>query len=352
MYGRRGAPDWSPALLEYPLAEVPTAGTAVTIAPGVDWLRIPLPGSLEFINVWALADGDGLAIVDTGMSTPEAVDAWRAAITGPLGGKPVSRVFVTHMHPDHIGLAGLFTRRYHCALWITRLEFLTCRTLAADTGREAPGDGIRYYRAAGWDEDMIGVYRARFGGFGKSLHALPDSFVRIREGDEVRIGEHVWRVVVGAGHSPEHACLYCPELDLLISGDQILPRISSNVAVNPTEPGANPLADWLESLARIRREVPDSVLVLPAHNDPFHGLHERIDALIEGHHKGLADLTDFLAEPRRAIDCFAVLFRRPITSANRNMATGETIAHLNYLMAQGVVRREVDSDGVAWYRRA
>jgi glyoxylase-like metal-dependent hydrolase (beta-lactamase superfamily II) len=261
-------------------------------------------------------------------------------------------VFVTHMHPDHIGMAGWMTRKFDCRLWISRLEFLMCRSLAADTGREAPADALTFYRAAGWDEEAIEHYRARFGGFGRALHALPDSFQRLSDGDEVRIGAHVWRVVVGSGHSPEHACLYCPELKLLISGDQVLPRISSNVSVFPTEPEGDPLTDWLTSLARIKTKVPDDVLVLPAHNDPFYGLHARIDHLIEGHERGLARLGELIAEPQRAVDVFHVLFRRKIDQGLLGMATGESLAHLNCLISRGQAQRTRDDNGVDWYRAA
>ncbi len=168
----------------------------------------------------------------------------------------MTRVIVTHMHPDHIGMAGWITRKFGCRLWITRLEYLMCRVLSADTGREAPEDALRFYRAAGWDQDALDTYQSRFGGFGKALHALPDSFRRLTDGEEIAIGDHVWRVVVGNGHSPEHACLYCPALKLMISGDQVLPRISSNVSVFPTEPDGDPLRDWLTSLARIKTRVP------------------------------------------------------------------------------------------------
>jgi glyoxylase-like metal-dependent hydrolase (beta-lactamase superfamily II) len=287
--GEAGAAAARPRL-SYPFAEGPTGGRAVEVAPGVQWLRMPLQGPLGFINVWAIAEEPGYAIVDTGIGGPETVQAWQEAFRTSLGGRPASRVFATHMHPDHIGMAGWLTRKYDCRLWITRLEFLTCRSLAADTGREAPADGVSFYRAAGWDAEALETYRARFGSFGKSLHALPDSFRRMRDGEEIIIGGRLWRVVVGCGHSPEHACLYCPELKLLISGDQVLPRISSNVAVFPTEPEADPLHDWMTSLARIKGQVPDDVLVLPAHNDPFFGLHARIDHLITGHERALARL--------------------------------------------------------------
>ena len=182
------------------------------------------------------------------------------------------------------------------------------------------------------------------------MHALPDSFRRLVDGETVRIGEHDWEVVVGNGHSPEHACLWCPALKVLISGDQVLPRITSNVSVFPTEPDGDPLTDWLTSLARIKTRVPDDVLVLPAHNDPFHGLHARIDHLIGGHERGLDRLHDLIAEPKRVVDVFHVLFRRTIDQNLLGMATGEALAHLNCLMARGLARRERDADGVDWYR--
>lgn len=340
------------ARLVYPFEHGPKTGEAVDVAPGVKWLRMPLGGPLGFINVWAIREGEGWAIVDTGLGGVETRDAWRAAFQGPLEGQPVTRVFVTHMHPDHIGMAGWLTRKFGCQLWITRLEFVTCRSLALDTGREAPEVAIRFYRAAGWDEDAIDQYKAKFGGFGRGLHVLPDSFRRLNDGEEVRIGEHAWRVVVGSGHSPEHASLHCPQLKLMISGDQVLPKISSNVSVFPTEPEADPLTDWLTSLAAIKAKVPDEVLVLPAHNDPFFGLHARIDHLIGGHERALSRLADELAEPRRAIDVFHVLFRRKIDQNLLGMATGESLAHLNCLIRRGLAAREADAAGVDWYRAA
>ena len=338
------------AALTYPLETAPELGEAVEIRPGVLWMRMPLGGSLAFINVWALRDGEGWAVVDTGMQTSPTSQAWRKVFAGALGGLPVTRVFVTHLHPDHIGLAGWITRKFQCRLWMTRLEYLQCRMLIADTGREAPQDGVDFYRAAGWDDESLDNYKSRFGGFGKAIYQLPDSYRRIRDADEIRIGDHVWRVVVGSGHSPEHACLYCPDLKLLISGDQVLPRISSNVSVFPTEPDGDPLTDWLTSLARIKTLVPDDVLVLPAHNDPFIGLHARLDHLIRGHERGLDRLEKTLAEPKRSIDVFGSLFARKIGLDLLGMATGESLAHLNCLLGRGRAVTERDEHGVLWYR--
>jgi glyoxylase-like metal-dependent hydrolase (beta-lactamase superfamily II) len=225
--------------------------------------------------------------------------------------------------------------------------------MVSDTGREAPADAIEFYRRAGWAAPAIETYRTRFGNFGRHIHPLPDSFRRLHDGEEFAIGSHAWRVVVGSGHSPEHACLHCPGLEVLISGDQVLPRISSNVSVNPTEPDADPMSDWLASLAKLRREVPDDVLVLPAHNECFRGLHARIDALASGQERALQRLRKSLAEPKRAIDVFGALFARPISVDDvplLGMATGESVACLNHLLHRGDAAREIDADGVAWYR--
>lgn len=338
------------AKLTYPIAEGPRIGGGLEIAPGVVWMRMPLGGSLAYINVWGLKDQDGWTLVDTGMQGAATTEAWRSALAGPLKGEPIQRVIVTHMHPDHIGMAGFITRKFGCALWITRLEYLMCRLLAADTGREAPPEGLAFYRAAGWDERALDTYATRFGGFGKALHALPDSYRRLEDGETLVIGGRSWRVVTGSGHSPEHACLYCPELSLFISGDQVLPRITSNVSVFPTEPEGDPLGDWMVSQAKIRSEVPDDVLVLPAHNEPFHGLHARATQLIRFHERALERLERSIAEPRRAVDVFGVLFKRRIDDGVMSMATGESLAHLNWLLRRGRARRERDAAGVDWYR--
>jgi glyoxylase-like metal-dependent hydrolase (beta-lactamase superfamily II) len=339
--------------LSYPFPAPPAPGEALEVAAGLYWLRMPLPmAALNHINVWALRDGDGWTLVDTGMNTSDTAASWQRACATALGGLPVRRVICTHMHPDHIGMAGWLTRQHNCRLWTTRLEYITCRMLVADTGREAPADAVSFYRDAGWDDAALEHYKARFGGFGKAVYTLPDSYRRVVDGEELEIAGRSWRAVVGRGHSPEHLCLYCPELKVLISGDQVLPRITSNVSVFPTEPDADPLSEWLASLAAIRGRVGDDVLVLPSHNEPFRGLHARLARLMSGHEERLTILQRELATPKRAIDAFSVLFRRRIGADMLSMATGEALAHLNCLIARGLAVRELDASGIAWYRGA
>nr|WP_255500790.1 MBL fold metallo-hydrolase [Caulobacter sp. 17J80-11] len=336
----------------YPFDRRPEPGEAIEVADGVLWLRLPLPFALDHINVWALRDGEGWTVVDTGVASSACKDAWRDALSGPLQGRPVTRVICTHMHPDHVGLAGWLVRKFDCRLWMTRLEYMICRVLVADTGREAPEEGVRFYRACGWSAEQLEGYRARFGGFGKGVHPLPDGYRRIEDGDSIQIDGRAWRVVVGDGHSPEHACLWRAEDGVLISGDQVLPKISSNVSVWPTEPEADPLSDWLASLAKLKREIPADALVLPSHGDPFRGLHDRLDALTRGHERSLERLQRMLKEPKRATDVFGALFARAIGDDMLGMATGESVAHLNCLERRGRVVRELDDNGVLWWRAA
>jgi glyoxylase-like metal-dependent hydrolase (beta-lactamase superfamily II) len=338
--------------LEYPFSTPPQRGHTLEVAPGVRWIRMPLPYVLDHINLWAIEDGHGWALVDTGVRNQETVQVWREVFANAEDKRPITRVFVTHMHPDHVGMAGWLKRKFGPELWMTRLEYLTCRVMVSDSGREAPPEALEFYRRAGWAEDSIESYRARFGTFGNHIHPLPDSYRRLSDGQELRIGSNVWRVVVGNGHSPEHACLYCPSLKVLISGDQVLPKISSNVSVYPIEPEANPMADWYASLRKLRREVPDDVLVLPSHNDCFRGLHARLDYLIATQDRALGKLERLLQEPKRAVDVFGALFSRPIAETDMQllgMATGESTACLNFLVRQGSVQREIRADGVAWY---
>ncbi|MEM1087033.1 MAG: MBL fold metallo-hydrolase [Pseudomonadota bacterium] len=341
------------APLHYPLGDsVPGSGETIEVAAGIFWVRMPLPFSLKWINLYLIDDGEkGWTIVDTGMPLEETKVAWRQIFETHLGGRPVWRIIITHMHPDHIGNAGWISRKFPgCELWISRLEYVSCRMLIADTGRKAPEAGISFYRAAGWGEHHIENYQARFGGFGRAVSRLPDSYKRLSDGDTLDLGGHGWTVIMGSGHSPEHACLYCPALNIFIAGDQLLPKISSNVSVYPTEPLADPLRDWLDSCAKLKTSLKEDVYVLPGHNEPFKGALDRLGALIRGHEIALKRLKQRLQqEPRRAVDVFPAIFGRKIGDDLVSMATGEAIAHLNCLIERGEAVRETDENGVVWY---
>jgi glyoxylase-like metal-dependent hydrolase (beta-lactamase superfamily II) len=338
-------------VLSYPFKRL-ERGQTLEVASGVHWIRMPLPFALDHINLWALDDCDGWAVVDTGTSSDDNTQVWRELFAQATDPRPISRIFVTHMHPDHVGMAGWLTRKLGIRLWMTRLEYLNCRVLASESGHEATPDAMRFYLQAGWSAAAVESYHRRFGVFGKHIHALPDSYRRLQDGEEVRIGARDWRVVVGSGHSPEHACLYCPALRVLISGDQVLPRISSNISVYPSEPDADPMRDWLDSLQKLKREVPADVLVLPSHNEPFYGLHARLDQLAADHERTFGRLKQALQQPRRAVELSEALFGRAIGEDNiplLHMATGEAMACLNYLMYRGEVRRVLADDGVHRY---
>jgi len=336
--------------LEYPLEAVPEHGAVLDVAPGVRWLRLPLPFMLGHINVWLLREPAGWTLVDTGIFTNTSRETWQQVFSNCLDGLPLTRVLVTHLHPDHVGCAGWLTAEFDVELLMTREEYLLCRVLVADTGKPAPPEGVRFYRAAGFPDTAMQRYAEHFGAFGRVVAPLPQAYRRLEHGMRLAIGERSWEVIIGRGHSPEHACLYCHESRLLISGDQLLPTISSNVSVYPTEPAANPLALWFSSLERLRDLLPEDVLVLPAHGKPFRGAHTRLEQLIEEHETGLARLRELCAEPQRAIDVFPALFKSRIDDRNLIMAAGEAISHLNYLQEAGSVAVARDANGVDWYR--
>lgn len=339
--------------LEYPWRRSPgpEPGHPVEIAQGVYWARFSMPMALDHINIWLLEDEDGWTVVDTCLDIASSRQTWEQLLSGFMRDKPVSRVICTHLHPDHVGLAGWLTERFDCELWMSREEFLMCKALTADTGREAPEVALRFYRAAGYDGEQLEYYKSRFGNFGRAVSPLPDSFRRLVDRETITIGGRYWQPLVGRGHSPEHMSLYCPALKLLISGDQVLPRITPNVSVFPTEPEGDPLREWLAANAYLRDTLPDDLLVLPAHETPFYGLHTRLGQVIESHNRDLRGLFAHLAEPRRVVDCFPPLFSREITTELLGMATGETLAHLNCLLGRRRITRTRDEQGVDWYQQ-
>jgi glyoxylase-like metal-dependent hydrolase (beta-lactamase superfamily II) len=338
--------------LTYPLGRRgPGLGEIVSLADGVGWARLPIPGSLKHINVWVLDDGEGVALVDTGLDIAPCREAWEALFEGPLAGRAVTRILCTHFHPDHLGLAGWLTERFEAPLWMTRGEWLFGRLLASDVRDAPPKEAVAHWRSAGWSEARIEEEAAKgWGRFASVVSPVPVSFVRIQEGDRIAIGARRWRVLIGSGHCPEHACLVDDEAGLMIAGDQVLPRITSNVSLSLSEPEADPLGDWLASIEKLKG-LPEGLLVLPSHGEPFTGLHARLDALAHGHRDRLDALHAKIEEPRRAVDCFGVLFARQIDDSMLGLATGEALAHLRRLEVEGRAVRET-KDSVHWYRAA
>lgn len=344
--------DYEEDPLTYPFPDLLKPGKIKEIVQDVFWLRMPMPGRLDHINVWLLRDYDGWTIVDTGLNLQDIRKWWELVFERYLEGKPVTRVFSTHMHGDHTGLAGWLVQRWGVELWMSRTDFVMCKLMAADGPSDLPDDALRFYHQAGFSEQRLNEYKSRFGQFGASIAPLPAGFHRVKDGEYIDIGGREWLVVVGRGHSPEHVCLYCPELKAIIGGDQILPRITPNVSVNPSEPGANPLKEWLDSCVHLRELLPSNLLVLPAHQDLYYGLEERLTALIQFHENALSQLYDLCHEPKRCVDVFDAIFKSSITEWTYFMATGESIAHINCALDRRMLVAETDEDDVNWYRQA
>jgi glyoxylase-like metal-dependent hydrolase (beta-lactamase superfamily II) len=330
---------------------VPAQGETIRVADGVSWARLPMPGSLGHINTWLLDEGDGVAAVDTGLQLETCSDAWKALFKGALKDTPLTRVICTHLHPDHTGLAGWLCKKFGLELWMTRGEWLTIRMLGLDANETVPDEVLAMHKAAGWSQaDIDAQKEVAWGRMRRVVYPLPMSYRRMQDGDTLMLGDQAWKVVVGSGHSPEHACLYNEKTRVLVSGDQVLPKISSNVSVHITEPEANPLAEWLDSIDKLLT-LPDDLLVCPAHGAPFRGLHVRLRALRDEHHDRLNRLEEALAIPLRVIDCFSLLFNRTIGDEHRDLASGEALAHLRYLERTKRAVRTI-KDGVHWYSAA
>ena len=338
--------------LTFPHPDPPASGETIEVAPGIHWARLPLPMALDHVNIYLLDDGDGWTVIDTGMKTPDCEAAWEILLAGKLADKPITRIVVTHNHPDHIGLAGWLAEKTRAPLVTTRTSFLYAKMLQLDRWDEPPEAAIRFYELAGYGPDEMARMQARAKyGFARVCAPLPLGFQRITEGDALSLGGREWRVVVGHGHAAEHAMLWCDADKLLISGDQVLPRITSNIGVYPTEPEGDPLGEWLHSCERLRDALPGDLLVLPGHNEPFTGIHERLSQLLDHHAETLIALEAHLADPRTVIACFGPLFDRRITEQLLGFATVEALAHLNHLVQAGRATRS-ERDGVYSYEKA
>ena len=344
--------DVSTGKLDFPFPDAPAEGEAVEVAKGVLWARLPLPMALDHVNVFAFEDPEGWTIVDTGFDTGKTRRIWEKLLAGPLGGKPVVRVIVTHHHPDHVGLAGWFQRDHGAELVTTRTAWLFARMLLLDEQMEPVDETLAYWRAAGMDHE---VYEKRLTerpfNYADIVADMPLGFKRIKEGSRIHFGGRDWDVRIGNGHAPEHATLWSTDGELVIGGDQLLATISPNLGVYATEPDADPVGDWLEANERLKQYATPSQLVLPGHKLPFTGLPTRMRQLIDNHHGALKRLEEFLSEPHTAGECFPPLFKREIKGGEYGLALVEAVGHLNHLLHEGRATRTKREDG-AWVWRA
>jgi glyoxylase-like metal-dependent hydrolase (beta-lactamase superfamily II) len=338
--------------LHYPLGHaLPTPGTALTVAPGVKWLRMALPFELNHINLWLLRDEiqgrQGWSVVDCCVSTDSAKAQWEKVFENELEGLPILRVIVTHMHPDHIGLAHWLCERWQAPLWMSATDHAVARigTLVPTGFGGEPA--VAFYAAHGLNEPGLKArIKDRSDFFPLLVPSVPRQFRRMMDGEQLRIGGLPWRCISGYGHAPEHISLYCEPLKVLIGGDMMLPRISTNVSVYDQEPEANPLKLFLDSIDKFST-LDAQTLTLPAHGKPFTGLHERIRQLHAHHAQRLREVMQACQlQPCCAIDILPVLFKRDLDLHQSTFAMGEAIAHLHALWFEGRLQRSLGVDGV------
>ncbi len=345
--------DTAAAGVRHPFPEPPAPGEAIEVADGVLWMRLALPMRPDHVNVYALDDGDGWTVVDTGLGTEACRAGWAALIAGPLGGRRIGRVIATHHHPDHIGLAGWFQDAHGAELVTTRTAWLSARMLTLDVQARPSPQALAFWRGAGMDPAMLAERaEARPFNFADVVAPLPPGFRRIAQGCEIEAGGRRWRVEIGHGHAPEQATLWGVGHDLVLVGDQVLPGITPNLGVYPTEPEADPVGEWLASCARLEGLARPGHLALPGHRLPFVGLGARLAELGAHQRAALGRLEAHLAEPRTAVACFGVLYGRAIGAREFGLALAEAVGHLNHLWRSGRALREAGPEGGWHWRRA
>lgn len=330
--------------LQYAWPAPPPPVGFLEVAPGIRWLRMPLPFALDHINLWLLEDEGAWTQIDCGVGDAATRTLWDGHFPSTLHGKPMRRVIATHCHPDHVGNGAWLTRRFDCALTMPQAEFLMAHALAEEHSGAGIGPTCALFRAHGLEPEHVTALESRGNRYRQGVPELPLYYARLFTDDELAIGGRNWQVIPGYGHSPEHASLYCAKLGVLISGDMLLPRISTNVSVWPSEPEGDPLGRFLASLEGFEA-LPPETLVLPSHGLPFVGIHARVAQLRAHHAARLAELEAAASAPVTAAAVLPLLFRRTLDLQQRFFAMGEAIAHLSHLWRHGRLDR-TQIDGV------
>ncbi len=339
--------------IRYPWSDAPAHAEAVEIAEGVLWLRFPLPMALDHVNAYALDDGDSWTIVDTGFASRKSRSIWQATLAGPLRGKPVRRVIVTHHHPDHVGLAGWFVSDHGAELVTTRTAWLTARMLQLDAQDSPAAETIAFWQRAGMASNVLEARKAeRPFNFADCVAPIPLGYRRVQQGDVLQAAGRSWDVHIGNGHAPEHATFWSRDCPLVLAGDQILPSISPNIGVYATEPEADPVGEWLEACNRFVALATEDRVVLGGHKRPFTGLPARMSQLIDNHHGALDRLLQFLETPKSAGACFQPLFKREIGGGEYGLALVEAMAHCLHLWHTGKATRIEAPDGTWLFQAA
>ncbi|CAN7709100.1 MBL fold metallo-hydrolase [Aminobacter sp. LjRoot7] len=322
------------AALSFAQPVPPAPGRTIEVADGIFWARLPLPFQLDHVNVYLLEDDGGWTVIDTGTDSLTNHDHWNQLLAETVPGRPLRRVIVTHFHPDHVGVAGWLCRSHNVPLVMTESELALAQRMLATEETTTHARFHSIYRLNGMEPDLADQVVANGHDYHRWVSELPDEVTILHAGEEFRIGKRNFRLMVGGGHSPEHAMLYDAEGKVLICADQVLARISPNISIVPSDPEGNPLSYYLDSLEMLRREVPDSALVLPGHDIPFHGLHARAQALRLHHESRCAAIVAACRHRRlSARELVPHTFLREFDHRQIGFALTETIAHVNLLLA-------------------
>ncbi len=334
--------------IKFPVEIFPIDKKVLEIQTGIYWVKFLLPSMISHVNAYILEDKDGITIIDTGLSCAPCLKIWRHILSNEFKNKDIKRVIVTHHHPDHIGLMGWFKHNFNSEIWTSRSSWLMGRMLTLDKKKVVSKETLSFWMSAGMPQEILHKKSLEppFN-FRDFVENIPLGYRRIIDNEVLIIGNNKWHVKLIDGHAPEQVILFCPDLKIFISGDQILPGISPNLSVYPTEPTANPVADYIEGCENLLKINDSGYLVLPGHNLPFYGLNTRIKQLVNHHRSALKRIEDFINEkPKSAYDIFLPLFKRKINNSEMVLALGESVAHLNFLWYKNIIKKDVNKEGV------